>query len=75
MGLIRRVRPAAFCSRDFFLLQDNAPAHKAVCQFLTPKNVATLYRAPYPADLSSPDYFLFLKLKMNLKGLHFADIA
>ena len=36
----QRVRPAAFCSRDFFLLlHDNAPAQKAasVCQFLTPK--------------------------------------
>jgi hypothetical protein len=39
------VRPAAFCSRDFFLLHDNAPAHKAasICQFLTPKKVTTLY--------------------------------
>jgi hypothetical protein len=28
-----------FCSRDFFLLHDNAPAHKAasVCEFLTKK--------------------------------------
>jgi hypothetical protein len=26
---IQRVRPAAFCSRDFFLLHDKAPAHKA----------------------------------------------
>jgi hypothetical protein len=35
---IQRVRPDAFCSRDFFLLHDNARAHKAasVCQFLTP---------------------------------------
>jgi hypothetical protein len=34
---IQRVRPAAFCSRDFFLLHDNAPDHTAanVCQFLT----------------------------------------
>jgi len=32
---IQRVRPAAFCSQDFFfLLHDNAPAHKvaSVCQ-------------------------------------------
>jgi hypothetical protein len=36
---IRRVRPAAFCSRDFFLLHDIAPAHKtaSVCQLLTQK--------------------------------------
>ena len=34
---IQRVRPAALSSRDFFLLHNNAPAHKAasVCQFLT----------------------------------------
>jgi hypothetical protein len=36
---IQRVRPAAFCSRDFFLLHDDAPANKAasVCQFLPQK--------------------------------------
>ena len=39
---IKRVRQAVFCSRDFFLLHDNVPAHKAasVCQVLTQKNVA-----------------------------------
>jgi len=42
---IHRIRPAAFRSRDFFLLHDNMPAHKdaSVCQFLTPKNVTTIY--------------------------------
>jgi len=36
---IQQVRPVAFCSRDFVMLHDNAPAHKAasVCQFLTQK--------------------------------------
>jgi len=47
---IQRVRPAAFSSRDFFFLHDNAPAHKAasVCQFLTKKNVTTLYHPRTP---------------------------
>jgi hypothetical protein len=38
---IQRVRPSAFCYRYFFLLHDNAPAHKAasVCQFLTQKKM------------------------------------
>jgi len=74
---IQWVRPAAFCSRDFFLLHDNVPAHKAasVCQFLTPKNVRTIYHPPYCPDLSPPDYFLFPMLKTMLKGLHFADVA
>jgi len=74
---IHRVRPAAFCCQDFFLLHDNAPAHKAacVCQFLTPKTVTTLYHSPYFPDLSPPDCFLFPKLKMKLKGLHFTGVA
>jgi hypothetical protein len=39
------VRLAAFRSRDFVSLQDNALAFKAAsfCQFLTPINVTTLY--------------------------------
>jgi len=42
---IQWVHPAVFCSQDFFLVHNNAPAHEAasVCQFLTPKNVTTLY--------------------------------
>jgi len=40
-----------------------------------PKNVTTLYHPPYCPNLSPPKYFLFPKLKMKLKGFHFADIA
>jgi hypothetical protein len=29
----------------------------------------------HSSDSSLPDYFLFLKLKMKLKRLHFADVA
>jgi hypothetical protein len=74
---IHQVCPAVFCSQDFFLLHDNAPAHKAanVCQFFTQKNVTILYHAPYSPALSPPDYFLFPKLKMKLTGLHFVDVA
>jgi hypothetical protein len=70
------VHPAAFCSQDFFLLHDNAPVQKAasVCQFLTPKKCYNPYHAP-PPDLSPSDNFMFHKLKMKLKGLHFADVA
>jgi len=73
---IQRVRSAAFCCRDFFLLNHNASAHKAasVCQFLTLKCYNPL-SPPYSPDLSPPDYFLFPKEKIKLKGLHFADLA
>jgi len=30
---------------------------------------------PFCPDLSVSDYFLLPKLKMKLKGLHFADVA
>jgi hypothetical protein len=40
-----------------------------------PKNVTTFYHPLYTPDLSLPDYFLFPKLKMKFKGLHFADAA
>jgi histone-lysine N-methyltransferase SETMAR len=58
-------------------MHNNAPAHKAasVSPFLTQKNVTTLYHLPYSPDLSPPDYFLFPKLKMKLKGLRFADVS
>ena len=38
---IQRVRSAAFFSRDFFLLLDNAPAHKAA--IFDPPNITILY--------------------------------
>jgi hypothetical protein len=74
---IQRVCPAAFCFRDLFLLHDNAPTHKAVrfCQFLTQMYVIALYHPPYSPYLPPPDYFLFPKLKMKLKGLNSADIV
>ena len=79
-GLLKRIqqlRPAAFCSRDFFLLHCNVPAHTAAkcLPIFDPKNVKTFYHPPYCPVLSPPDYFLFPELKMKLKGLHFADVA
>jgi transposase len=40
-----------------------------------PKKVTTLYQPPYSPDLSPPDYFLFPKLKIKLKELHYADVV
>jgi hypothetical protein len=63
----------------FFLLNDKAPAQKAasVCQFLTQKKCYNPLSHPpsYSPDLSPPYYFLFPKLKMKIKGLHFAYVA
>jgi len=40
-----------------------------------PKKCYNLLSPPYSPDLSPPDYFLFHKLKMKLKGFHFADVV
>jgi hypothetical protein len=83
---IQRVRPAAFCCREFFLLHDNAPAHKAanVCQFLTPNMLQPLFPPPPPPGtlqiylrqtiFCSPRW-KFSTLKMFLIGPNFADVA
>ena len=73
---IRRVHPTLYRTRDIFLLHDNAPAHSAakIQQFLTQKQVATLNHPPYSPDLSPPDYFLFPKVKLQLKGARFDTI-
>ena len=52
---IHRVRPAAFCCRDFFLLHNNTPANKtaSVCQFLTPKMLQPFITPVLPRFISA----------------------
>jgi hypothetical protein len=75
---IQQVCPAAFCSRDFFLLHDNVLTHKLCLPIFDPKNVTTLYPPPPPPTLHiylRQTIFCSPKLKMKLKGLHFAGAA
>ena len=55
------------------LLQDNAPSHKArlVLQTANDLNIEILPPPPYSPDLAPSDFFLFPKLKKQLKGNHF----
>ncbi|XKL62242.1 hypothetical protein PGB90_002075 [Kerria lacca] len=73
---IGRVRPQRFANRDFVLLHDNAPAYTEVLeqQFVTCKSVPVLSHPPYSPDLSPSDYFLFPKLKLELKESRFDTI-
>ena len=73
---IRRVRPEFSAPGSWFLLHDNAPVHRAVAvlEFLARKQVCVLHHPPYSPDLSPCDYFLFLKLKLPLKGCLFVDV-
>ena len=73
---IQRVRSAAFCSRDFFLLHDNAPVLKAasVCQFWPNKCYNPLSRPVLPSFISAR-LFSVPQVENDVKRLHFADVA
>ena len=66
---IQRVRPAAFCSRDFFLLHDNASAHKAASfsQFLTPKKCCNPLSPPVLSRFISARLFSVPQVENEVK--------
>ena len=55
------------------LHHNNAPAHTALSirEFLAKKNIPVLPHPPYSPDPAPCDFYLFCKLKLKLKGLHF----
>ena len=73
---IRRVRLSYKAPDSWSLLHDDVPAHKCITvrNFLASKSVQVLDHPAYSLDLSPYDYFLFPKLKMQLKGLRFDTI-
>ncbi len=77
--LIRRIihiHPDLCASSDRFLQHVNTPAHNvaSVCQFLAKKNVTALHHLSYLPNLALANYFLFPKLKLQLKRRSFEDI-
>jgi hypothetical protein len=72
---IQRVRPAAFCCRDFFFFHDNAPAHKAasVRQFLTPQKMLQPFLTPPPviSIFISARLFAFPQVENEVKRTPF----
>ncbi|KAJ4444799.1 hypothetical protein ANN_06596 [Periplaneta americana] len=70
---VRRKRPEKWVENNWFLMHDNAPAHRAIIvkNFLARHNITALDHPPYSPDLSPPDYFLFPCLKSHLKGRRF----
>jgi len=73
---IRKKRPELWSSGDWVLHHDNAPAHTAlsVRRFLADKKITVLEHSPYSPDLAPCDFFLFPKIKSQLKGTHFESI-
>ena len=73
---IRRKRPSLWRDGNWVLHHDNAPAHNALRtrEFLTQTGTIVAPHPPYSPDLAPCDFFLFLKLKMSLKGRRFNTI-
>lgn len=71
---ITRARPAL--AKSWKLHHDNAPCHGAIVvrQLLAKFGVATLPHPPYSPDLAPPDFFLFPRIKRELKGRRFDTI-
>ena len=68
---IRRNWPEVWHA-DNCLLHDNAPAHQALImrEFLIHNSIITLPHPPYSPDLAPCDFFLFPKMKLQLKDRH-----
>ena len=65
----RRKKPALFKSGQWHFLQDNAPVHNSifVTDYLTKMGIKTVPHPPYSPDLAPCDFWLFPKLKENLR--------
>ena len=70
---VRRKRPRFWSSSVCILHHDNAPAHSSnlVQQFLAKHKIVQLRQPPYSPDIAPWDFWMFLKLKMALKGKQF----
>uniref|UniRef100_A0A672GPV3 Mos1 transposase HTH domain-containing protein n=1 Tax=Salarias fasciatus TaxID=181472 RepID=A0A672GPV3_SALFA len=73
---VRRKRLTLWRSGARLINHDSAPAHTAlrITQFLMKNGMTLLTHAPYLPDLVPFDFFLFPKLKKELKGRPFADV-
>ena len=65
---VRRKGPEKWKTNSWFLLHDNAPAHRSVLvkDFLAKKIATTLERPP--TNMAPADFYLFSRLKSTLKG-------
>jgi hypothetical protein len=74
---VRRKCPERWRNQDWLLHHNNAPAHAAlsVQRFLVAKNMAVVPHPPYSPDLTPWDFFLFPRMKSNLKERRFQDVT
>lgn len=73
---VRRTRPELWRSGEWLIHHDNAPAHTAlrIRQFLTSHGMTLVPHPPYSPDLAPADFFLFPRMKRDLKGRRFDTV-
>ena len=72
----RRKMPALSKSGQWHLHQDNAPVYNSILVIdnLTKMGIKTFLQPPYRPDLAPCDFWLFPKLKENLRGCYYETI-
>ena len=73
----RQKRPALFKSGQWHFNQDNTTVHNSilVTDYLTKMGIKTVPHPPYSPDLAPCDFWLFPKLKENLRGSRYETIG
>ncbi|UYV64854.1 hypothetical protein LAZ67_3002172 [Cordylochernes scorpioides] len=73
---VRLKRPERWQNNDWILHVGNARPHTAhvVLQFLAKHSTIQIPHPPYSPDLAPNDFFLYPKLKINLKGRKFDNV-
>jgi len=72
---VRNNRPEMWSSSDWFLHHDGAAAHTALSVQFLAKNMMVIPHPPYSPDLAPCDFFLFPRMKGQMKGKCFADVS
>ena len=69
-------RPAPFKSGQWHFHLDNAPVHNSilVTDYLTKMGIKTVPHPPYSPNLATCNFWLFPKLKENLRGCRYETI-
>jgi protoporphyrinogen oxidase len=74
---VRNKGPEKCITNSWYLLHDNAPAHRPVLvkHFLTKNNVTTPHNPPYSPHLVAADFYMLPRLKSALKGRMFVVVT
>jgi hypothetical protein len=72
---VRRKRHAKWRTGSWFLLHENAPAHRSVLvkDFLAKNDLTTMQHPTHTSDLAPADLYLFPQLKSALKEQRLCD--